>query len=162
MHAQSAKLAYVCEHVRKLRYKKDMNDRGEIVIYQTQDGLAKLDVILEGETVWITQDQMAELFDRDRTAIGRHISSIFSEGELDRNMVCANFAHTTSHGALEGKTQTRMLTYYNLDVIISVGYRVKSKREYPIVNTLRSQLNWSQYRSLIQILNPNTPRYDSI
>ncbi len=105
-----------------------MNDRGEIVIYQTQDGLAKLDVILEGETVWITQDQMAELFDRDRTAIGRHISNIFSEGELDRNQVCANFAHTTSHGALEGKTQTRMLTYYNLDVIISVGYRVKSKR----------------------------------
>ena len=80
-----------------------MNDRGEIVIYQTQDGLAKLDVILEGETVWITQDQMTELFDRDRTAIGRHISNIFSEGELDRNMVCANFAHTTSHGALEGK-----------------------------------------------------------
>jgi len=84
------------------------------VIYQTQDGLAKLDVILEGETVWITQDQMAELFDRDRTAIGRHISNIFSGGELDRNMVCANFAHTTSHGALEGKTQTRMLTFMGM------------------------------------------------
>ena len=86
-----------------------MSDKGEIVIYQTQDGLAKLDVILEGETVWITQDQMAELFDRDRTAIGRHISNIFSEGELDRNMVCAKFAQTTQHGAIEGKTQTRMI-----------------------------------------------------
>ena len=105
-----------------------MENKGEIVIYQTQDGLAKLDVLLDGETVWITQDQMAELFDRDRTAINRHINNIFAEGELDKNVVCANFAHTTSHGAIEGKTQTRMVPYYNLDVIISVGYRVKSQR----------------------------------
>ena len=105
-----------------------MEDKGEIVIYQTQDGTTQLDVRLDGETVWITQDQMAQLFDRDRTAIGRHISNIFAEGELDRSMVCANFAHTTHHGAIEGKTQTRELTYYNLDVIISVGYRVKSQR----------------------------------
>lgn len=105
-----------------------MEDKGEIVIYQTQDGITQLDVRLDGETVWITQDQMAQLFERDRTAIGRHISNIFAEGELDRNMVCANFAHTTQHGAIEGKTQTRDLTYYNLDVIISVGYRVKSQR----------------------------------
>lgn len=96
-----------------------MEDKCEIVIYQTQDGTTRLDVRLDGETVWITQDQMAQLFDRDRTAIGRHISNIFAEGELDRSMVCANFAHTTLHGAIEGKTQTRELTYYNLDVIIS-------------------------------------------
>ena len=108
-----------------------IENKGEIVIYQTQDGLAKLDVLLEGETVWITQDQMAELFDRDRTAINRHINNIFAEGELDKNVVCANFAHTTSHGAIEGKTQTRMVPYYNLDVIISVGYRVKSKMLCP-------------------------------
>lgn len=105
-----------------------MDDKGEIIIYQTQDGTTQLDVRLDGETVWITQDQMAELFQRDRTAIGRHLSNILSEGELDRNVVCANFAHTTLHGAIEGKTQTRELTYYNLDVIISVGYRVKSQR----------------------------------
>ena len=81
-----------------------MENNNEIVIYQSQDGQAKLDVRLEGETVWLTQDQMAELFDRDRTAINRHINNIFAEGELDKNVVCANFAHTTSHGAMEGKT----------------------------------------------------------
>lgn len=101
-----------------------MEDKGEIVIYQTQDGATQLDVRLDGETVWITQDQMAQLFDRDRTAIGRHISNIFAEGELDRSMVCANFAHTTQHGAIEGKTQTRELTYYNLDVIIPCRRRL--------------------------------------
>lgn len=106
----------------------NMDNKGEIVIYQTQDGTTQLDVRLDGETVWITQEQMAQLFQRDRTAIGRHIANIFSEGELDRNVVCANFAHTTLHGAIEGKTQTRDLTCYNLDVIISVGYRVKSQR----------------------------------
>ena len=76
-----------------------MDNKGEIVIYQTQDGTTQLDVRLDGETVWITQEQMAQLFQRDRTAIGRHIANIFSEGELDRNVVCANFAHTTLHGA---------------------------------------------------------------
>ena len=79
-----------------------MDNKGEIVIYQAQDGTTQLDVRLDGETVWITQDQMAQLFQRDRTAIGRHINNIFSEGELDRNVVCANFAHTTLHGAIEG------------------------------------------------------------
>ena len=67
-----------------------MEDKGEIVIYQMQDGITQLDVRLDGETVWITQEQMAQLFQRDRTAIGRHISNIFSEEELDRNVVCAN------------------------------------------------------------------------
>ena len=105
-----------------------MKEKGEIVIYQTQDGITKLDARLDGDTVWITLEQMAQLFERDRTAIGRHISNIFAERELDKNMVCANFAHTTQHGAIDGKTQTRELTYYNLDVIISVGYRVKSQR----------------------------------
>lgn len=70
-----------------------MEDKGEIVIYQTQDGITQLDVWLDGETVWITQEQMAQLFERDRTAIGRHISNIFAEGKLDKNMVCANL-HT--------------------------------------------------------------------
>lgn len=70
---------------------------------------------------------MATLFDRDRTVIKRHINNIFKEEELDANEVCAKFAHTTAHGALASKTQTREIDYYNLDVIISVGYRVKSQ-----------------------------------
>lgn len=105
-----------------------MKEKGETVIYQTQDGITKLDARLDGDTVWITQEQMAQLFERDRTAIGRHISNIFAERELDKNMVSANFAHTIQHGAIDGKTQTRELTYHNLDAIISVGYRVKSQR----------------------------------
>ena len=72
-------------------------------------------------------EQLAKLFDRDRTVITRHINTIFKEEELKRSEVCAKFAHTTKHGAIEGKSQTRELDYYNLDVIISVGYRVKSK-----------------------------------
>ena len=70
---------------------------------------------------------MAKLFDRDRTVIVRHINNIFKDNELDKKEVCAKFTHTTKHGSLLNKTQTRELDYYNLDVIISVGYRVKSK-----------------------------------
>ena len=100
----------------------------KIVIYQTSDGQTSIDVKLEDETVWLSQAQMAELFQKDRTVIGRHINNIFKEGELARSMVCAKFAHTTRHGAIKGKEQTRETVIYNLDVIISVGYRVKSKR----------------------------------
>jgi hypothetical protein len=78
--------------------------------------------------VWLTQAQMAELFQKDRTVITRHINNVFKEGELEKEEVCANFAHTTRHGAIEGKQQTQEIVLYNLDVIISVGYRVKSKR----------------------------------
>jgi prophage maintenance system killer protein len=83
---------------------------------------------MKDETVWLTQEQMSRLFDRDRTVITRHINNIFKEGELSKEEVCAKFAHTTKHGSLEGKTQTRDLDYYNLDMIISVGYRVNSKQ----------------------------------
>ena len=68
------------------------------------------------------------MFGRDRTVIGRHIRNIFAEGELEENEVCAIFAHTTQHGAIKGKTQTTDMLFYNLDIIISVGYRVKSKQ----------------------------------
>lgn len=71
---------------------------------------------------------MVALFQRERTVIGKHIRNIFAEGELQEEVVCANFAHTTQHGAIEGKTQTSSVQLYNLDVIISVGYRVKSQR----------------------------------
>lgn len=100
----------------------------KIIIYQTDDGKTQLDVKLENETVWLTQAQMAELFQKDRTVIGRHIRNIFKEGELDEKVVSAKIAHTTQHGAIEGKTQRQEVTIYNLDVVISVGYRVHSVR----------------------------------
>ena len=99
---------------------------GEIILYQNQQGTIKIDVRLEEETVWLTQAQMAELFGKGRTTITEHIQNVFAEGELDENVVCRNFRHTTQHGAIEGKTQEKEVKYYNLDVIISVGYRVKS------------------------------------
>ena len=105
-----------------------ISENDQIIIYQTSDGKTQIDVHMENETVWLTQSQMANLFQKDRTVIGRHIQNIFKEGELERELVCANFAHTTQHGAIEGKTQVQALVMYNLDVIISVGYRVKSKR----------------------------------
>lgn len=103
-----------------------MND--EIVIYKSEDGVIKVDVLFDDETVWLTQDQMSSLFQRDKSVISRHIRNIFDEGELDENVVVAKNAITTRHGALEGKVQTHEVNYYNLDVIISVGYRVKSRQ----------------------------------
>ncbi|MBO4665989.1 MAG: virulence RhuM family protein [Paludibacteraceae bacterium] len=99
-----------------------------VVVYRTEDNSIQLQVKLEHESVWLTQDQMAELFDRDRTVIGRHIRNIFSEGELDESLVCAKFALPKKYGRHDGLTQDVEVTIYNLDVIISVGYRVKSKR----------------------------------
>ena len=81
---------------------------------------------MKDETVWLSLEQMAKLFDRDKSVISRHIKNALEE-ELDNDMVVAKFATTTKHGAVEGKTQTHMVDYYNLDVIISVGYRVKSQ-----------------------------------
>lgn len=97
-----------------------------IEIYRSQDGSVQLNVKLENETVWLTQRQMAELFGKDRTTINRHISNIFKEGELDEFLVCAKNAHTKNYGRRNGFTQIKEITLYNLDVIISVGYRVKS------------------------------------
>lgn len=99
----------------------------EIIIYQP-DNLTKVEVKIEDETVWLTQEQMASLFGRNRVAITQHIGNIFKEGELDKKVVCKDFLLTTQHGAIEGKTQTRKVKIYNLDVIISVGYRIKSKQ----------------------------------
>ena len=103
------------------------SSQNEIILYRPNDTIS-LEVRLENETVWLTQQQIAELFERDRTVIGRHIKNCFIEGELDPKVVCANFAHTTQHGAIANKTQLKDLVLYNLDVIISVGYRVKSIR----------------------------------
>ena len=97
-------------------------NRGEVIIYQTEDGLTKISVSMQDETVWLSLEQMSELFQRDKSTISRHIKNIFSEGELVQNSVVANFATT----ATDGKTYN--VDFYNLDVIISVGYRVKSIR----------------------------------
>ena len=97
-----------------------------IAIYTTEDNQISLDVKMDGETVWLSQSQMSLLFGRDRTVISRHVNNIFKEGELDKSLVCANFAHAEKHGRREGFTQIVSTEYYNLDVIISVGYRVKS------------------------------------
>lgn len=93
-----------------------------MMIYTTEDGLAKIETTFDGETVWLSLDQMSELFQRDRSVIGKHIRNIFKEGELKKESVWAKFAHTASDG------KTYEVDFYNLDVIISVGYRVKSKR----------------------------------
>jgi hypothetical protein len=100
--------------------------KSEIIIYSSEDGLIKIQTQLENETVWLTQAQMATLFGKGRTTITEHIQNIFKEGELEENVVCREIRHTTQHGALEGKTQEQQVKHYNLDVIISVGYRVKS------------------------------------
>jgi len=102
------------------------NLNSEIVLYK--DGEVELNVSLENETVWLNRHQLAELFDRDVKTIGKHLNNIFKEGELEKDVVVANFATTTQHGAIKDKTQTKLVEYYNLDVIISVGYRVKSQR----------------------------------
>lgn len=102
-----------------------MNDLSEMIIYTTEDGLTKVNVNFDGDTVWLTMNQMAELFQRDKSTISRHIKNVFEEGELNREATVAFFATVQTEGE---RTVERMLDYYNLDVIISVGYRVKSQR----------------------------------
>lgn len=105
--------------------RKHVDEQNEIVLYQPNE-LTKLEVRVENETVWLNVNQMAELFGRDRTVITRHISNIFKEGEVDISLGCAKFALSKNYGRREGFLQTSLIDYYNLDVIISVGYRVHS------------------------------------
>ncbi len=102
--------------------------KNEIVLYKPQELSQSIEVRIEDETVWLNRHQIAMLFGRDVKTIGKHINNVFKEGELDKEVVVAKFATTTQHGAIKGKTQTKNVEYYNLDVIISVGYRVKSKQ----------------------------------
>ena len=99
-----------------------MSNKSEMIIYQTEDGLTKVNVTFDADTVWLSLDQMAELFQRDKSVISRHIRNIFAEGELVRDSVVAKNATTAADG------KSYQIDYYNLDVIISVGYRVKSQR----------------------------------
>ena len=101
---------------------KKNNQIGEIIIYEGDNGQPKIEVRMQDETVWLSQKQMAELFDKDRKTITEHIQNIFKEGELEENSVCRKSQHTAEDGKIYG------VNFYNLDVIISVGYRVKSLR----------------------------------
>ena len=98
------------------------------LIYRTAEEDVTVEAIVRNDTIWLTQKAMAALFDVDRSSISRHLRNVFESGELDEKVVCAFFAQTTPHGALEGKEQHRQVQFYNLDAIISVGYRVNSKR----------------------------------
>jgi len=106
---------------------KPIGNRGEIIIYRAEDNTVQLDVRMENETVWLTAAQMAELFGRDVKTIRKHINNALHE-ELAGEVVGAKFASTTQHGAMEGKTQTTEVMFYNLEMITSIGFRVKSKR----------------------------------
>lgn len=100
------------------------NINGDIIIYQTDDGLTKVDVRVENETVWLSQQQMAELFRTSRTNIIEHINNIYAEEELDNGSTCQNFRQVRKEGT---RNVTREIPFYNLDMIISLGYRIKSK-----------------------------------
>lgn len=102
-----------------------MNDNTPIIIYQTEDGQTQVDVRMENDTVWLTQIQMSELFQTDRTSIVRHINNIYKVEELERESTCAKIAQVQIEG---NRTVTRRIPYFNLDMIISVGYRVNAKR----------------------------------
>jgi hypothetical protein len=107
---------------------KNTKNNSEFIIFKTEDEKISVDVRFEDETVWLTQDQMSMLFAKAKSTISEHIKHIFEEGELNEELVVRNFRMTTQHGAIEGKTQQSTIKLYNLDVIISVGYRVKSLR----------------------------------
>ena len=106
----------------------DMMKTMQMVLYRIDDADISVNAIIKDETIWLTQKAMAELFEIDKSGISRHLKNIFNEGELDEKVVVAKFATTTQHGAIQGKTQDQDTNFYNLDAIISVGYRVNSKR----------------------------------
>ena len=150
----------------------ELNDK--IVIYRTADGQTTVDVRMDGDTVWISQAQMAELFQKDRTVIGRHINNIYKEHELERETTCANFAHMGKDA-----DQTYQTVLYNLDVIISVGYRVKSQRgtqfriwankvlkEYLVkgyaINKALTEQRYTELKQLVSVLGRTVKAQESL
>ena len=103
-----------------------INPNNNIVIYQSEDGKVHLDVVYNEETMWLTQQQLCDLYQTSKSNVSEHIKHIFEDGELDKEVVVRNFRITTQHGAIEGKTQSRDVAHYNLDMILSLGYRVRS------------------------------------
>lgn len=108
--------------------KNELQKIDNFVIFQTETAKVNIEVYFKDDSLWLTQKLISQLFEKDRTVISKHLKNIFSENELNEKLVCANFAHTTSHGAIEGKTQTKQAKYYNLRAITAVGYRVNSQR----------------------------------
>ena len=104
------------------------NSTAEFLIFQAEDKAQGVQVYYQDEMIWATQEAIATLFDKGRSTITEHLRNIFESGELQEEVVCRKFRQTTQHGAIEGKTQTRDVAFYNLDAIISVGYRVNSIR----------------------------------
>lgn len=100
----------------------------DVIIYKTEDGKDSIELHLDNGTVWLTQQELAELFQTTKQNISKHIKAIFSDGELDEKVVVNYQLTTTQHGAMKGKTQSRQVAYYNLDMILAVGYRVRSSR----------------------------------
>lgn len=98
-------------------------NKGDIIIYQTDDGIVRLDVRLEDKTVWLTQQQMAELYESSRANVVEHIKHIYAEGELQEEATCRKFRQVRQEG---NRNVTREIPYYNLDLIISLGYRIRS------------------------------------
>ena len=105
-----------------------MKEQNQIEIYQANDGTTQINVQFEQDTVWLTQAQMQDLFQKSKATISEHINKIFKEGELEEKVVVRKSRTTTQHGAMTGRTQDSPTNLYNLDVVISVGYRVKSQR----------------------------------
>ena len=104
------------------------NTFNEFLLYTTPNGKVKVEIFLHNENIWLTQEKIAQLFGVQRPAITKHLKNIFESGELDEQVVSSILEHTTEHGAIEGKTQTKQVKFYNLDAIISVGYRVNSSQ----------------------------------
>jgi hypothetical protein len=102
------------------------NSTIQFLVFVSEQGGDTVDIAFQDGDLWATEKVMSALYGIDRSGIARHIKNIFADGELDENVACAFFAHTTQHGAMEGKTQTQQVKFYNLDMIISVGYRVNS------------------------------------
>ncbi len=100
----------------------------EFLLYKTDNGDIKVDVLLQNETIWLPQNKIAELFEVQRPAITKHLKNIFESGELDKKVVCSILELTTQHGAIADKTQSKPTKFYNLDAIIAIGYRINSKR----------------------------------
>jgi hypothetical protein len=108
--------------------KTELQRLSNFVIFRTENGKVNIDVFFQDETFWLNQKSMAELFEKGRSTITEHLKKIFADGELEEQVVCRYFRHTTPHGAVEGLTQEKEVKYYNLKAIIAVGYRINSHR----------------------------------
>jgi hypothetical protein len=113
--------------IKGVKMKKE-EKKNEIVIYTTPDGQTKVEVVFDGETVWLPQSKIVELFQSSKSNISEHIKRIFADGELDKEVVVRKYRTTTPHGAIRDKTQSHEVDFYNLDMILAIGYRVNSAR----------------------------------